>query len=130
MSAAGFEPGAAEPGAATAGSPGTSATSSPPSEPYRKGSCLLLVDFKTSSRVKPNTRRRSRPGLARYLTSAAVNGLFLLSPSEAVDPALAAKATSVFGLFGSILASPRLTAREPMVRFMVWLNGLSRHASR
>src|SRR6202034_3063874 len=95
-----------------------------------KGSCLLLVAFRTSSRVKPNALRRSRPGLGRYLTNAEVNGLFLLSPSEAVDPAFAAKAISVFGLFGSTLANPRPTARAPIVRFMVLSNGLSRHAYR
>ena len=40
-------------------------------------------------------------------TSAAVNGLFLLSPSDAVEPAFDAKAISVFGLLGSTLARPR-----------------------
>jgi hypothetical protein len=44
-----------------------------------------------------------------------VKGLFLLSPSDAVDPALAAKAISVFGLPGSTLASPRPIARDPIV---------------
>jgi hypothetical protein len=41
------------------------------------------------------------------LTSAAVNGLFLLSPSDAVDPAFEAKAISVFGLVGSTLGLVR-----------------------
>src|SRR5882724_2227604 len=94
------------------------------------GSCLLLVAFRTSSRAKPNALRRSRPGLGRYLTSAAVNGLFLLSPSDAVDPAFAAKAIRVLGLVGSTFANPLPTARAPIVRFMVLLKGLSRQASR
>ena len=44
---------------------GTSGTSSPPSEPYTKGSCLLPVVLSTSSRTKPNARRTSSPGLVR-----------------------------------------------------------------
>jgi hypothetical protein len=47
------------------------------------------------------------------LTSAAVKGLLLLSPSDAVDSAFAAKAISVFGLVGSTLASPRPTSARP-----------------
>jgi hypothetical protein len=54
------------------------------------GSCRLLVFFSTSSRTKPNALRTSRPGVVMCFTSAAANGLFLLSPSAAVDPALAA----------------------------------------
>jgi len=68
---------------------GTSGTSSPPSEPYTKGSCLLPVVFSTSSRTKPKARRTSSPGFVRWCDNAAVNGLFLPSPSAAVEPALA-----------------------------------------
>src|SRR5437879_13468720 len=89
------------------------------------GSCLLLVAFKTSSRVKPNALRKSRPGLGRYLTRAAVNGLCLLSPSDAVDPAFAANAISVLGLAGLSLASPRPVEREPFGRFRVLFTGLA-----
>ena len=60
----------------------------------------------------------------------AVNGLFLPSPSAAVEPALEANAIRVFGLVGSTLARPRPMAREASVRFIVRVNGLSRHASR
>ena len=70
-------------------SAGTSGTSSPPSEPYTKGSCLLPVVLSTSSRTKPKARRTSSPGFVRWCDSAAVNGLFLPSPSAAVEPALA-----------------------------------------
>ena len=58
-------------------------------------------------------------------TSAAVNGLLVLSPSDAVEPALEAKAISVFGLAGSTLARPRPTERDPTVRFIVFAKGLS-----
>jgi hypothetical protein len=58
------------------------------------------------------------------------NGLFFASPSEAVEPALAAKAIMVFGLVGSTLARPRPMARAAIVRFMVLAKGLSRQASR
>ncbi len=57
-------------------------------------------------------------------------GCFLESPSDAVDPALAAKAIMVLGLVGSTLANPRPIAREASVRFIVLENGLSRQASR
>src|SRR5215468_3795721 len=93
------------------------------------GSWRLRVSLRTSSRTKPNALRRSRPGRGRYFNSAAVNGLFASSPSVAVQPALAAKAISVFGLTGSTLASPRPTAREATTRRMAWRNGLSRHAN-
>ena len=86
--------------------------------------------FSTSSRTKPNALRRSRPGFGRCSTSAAAKGLFFESPSDAVEPALAANAIIVFGLVGSTLARPRPIAREAMVRFMVLANGLSRQASR
>ena len=59
-----------------------------------------------------------------------MNGLFLPSPSEAVEPAFEANAINVFGLVGSTLARPRPTAREASVRFIDRVNGLSRHASR
>src|SRR2546428_9804335 len=77
------------------------------------GSCLLLVAFNTSSRVNPKALRRSRPGLGRYLTRAAVNGLCLLSPSDAVDPAFAANAISVLGLAGGALLRPPARGRPP-----------------
>ena len=59
-----------------------------------------------------------------------MKGLYLPSPSDAVEPAFAAKAISVLGLVGSTLAKPRLIPRTPIVRFMLLLNGLSRHASK
>ncbi len=68
--------------------------------------------------------------MGRRSTSAAANGLFLESPSEALEPALAAKAIIVFGLVGSTLARPRPMLRAAIVRFMVLENGLSRQASR
>ena len=46
----------------------------------------------SASRAKPNALRISSPGRVRCLSSAAENGLFLPSPSEAVDPSFAAKA--------------------------------------
>src|SRR5882672_11702821 len=55
--------------------------------------------------------RRSRPGFVTYFTSAAVKGLYLPSPSDAVEPAFDAKAINVFGLFGSTFARPRPRAR-------------------
>ena len=76
-------------GAAAGAGAGTSGTSSPPSEPYTKGSCLLPVVLSTSSRTKPKARRTSSPGFVRWCDSADVNGLFLPSPSAAVEPALA-----------------------------------------
>jgi hypothetical protein len=78
-----------EGGRGRGGRRGTSGTSSPPSEPYTKGSCLLPVVFSTSSRTKPKARRTSSPGFVRWCDNAAVNGLFLPSPSAAVEPALA-----------------------------------------
>ena len=60
--------------------------------------------------MKPKALRKSSPGFGRCLTRAAVNGLFLVSPSDAVDPAFAANAIRVLGLPGSTLARPRLIA--------------------
>ena len=54
------------------------------------GSCRPPVSFITSSRTCPSASRISSPGLTRCLISAVVNGLWTLSPSAAVDPALAA----------------------------------------
>ena len=64
------------------------------------------------------------------LARAALNGLFLPSPSAAVDPAFDANAISVLRFVGSTFASPRPTARDAIVRFIVRENGLSRQASR
>ncbi len=60
--------------------------------------------FSTSSRTKPNALRRSSPGFGKCSTSAVANGLFLESPSDAVEPALAANAIIVLGVVGSTLA--------------------------
>ncbi len=69
---------------------GTSEMLPPPSEPYTNGSCRAPVSFITSSRTRPKARRMSRPGTVRFFRSAVVNGLWLPSPSSAVDPAFAA----------------------------------------
>jgi hypothetical protein len=83
----------AGPLAAPAGA-STIETVRPPSDPYTNGSCRGRVVSITSSRTRPSANLTSSPGVAMYFNSAAVNGLFLSSPSDAMDPALAAKATS------------------------------------
>ncbi len=64
-----------------------------------------------------------------WLSSALVNGLLRPSPSVAVVPSLAAKATITLPV-GSIGARPRVMARVRLVRCMRASNGLLRQASR
>ena len=81
------------------------------------------------------TRRNSSPissGVSRWVSSAAVYGLFRPRPSAAVVPAAAAYATSVSSPSRSSFRSPKLpplTVRVAAVRCIERASGLFRHAS-
>ena len=90
----------------------------------------MASGVKTSSRTKPNALRRSRPGLVRWLTIAAAKGLFLQVAVGCGRAGFGRKRDHRVRADGSTLARPRPIARDPIVRFMVLANGLSRQASR
>src|ERR1051326_2954327 len=76
----------------------------PPSDPYTNGSCRLWVLLSTSSRTRPSAKRTSSPGTNRLSSSAAVKGLWGVSPSSPADPPSAPDPTPAGAVEG--LAKP------------------------